>query len=80
MMQIDTPTTKAEALGLALIKHITEAQAIGSALAEKHQEAIQPNSDAMEEDEVPVLPIGSLTSSEASLSNDKEMDTTREEK
>jgi hypothetical protein len=62
----------AKSLGSALIDHITEAQAIGSALAGKYRDTTHEDSDAMEEDEAPSIHIGSFTSSDTSSTANKE--------
>jgi hypothetical protein len=63
-MQVDTDID-AQTLGSELIKHITEGQALGVALAETHRDKTREDSDAMEEDEtIPKTKLGSLTSSE----------------
>jgi cytoskeletal protein RodZ len=68
--------TEATKLGSDLIKHITEAQAIGSALAAQHREPRQYDSDDMEEDEAPLRTNKTLLSdsSTSSVKNTDAMD------
>jgi hypothetical protein len=61
-MQIDETTQ----LGSDLIKHLTDAQVLGAALARKHSHELQQDSDAMEEDEHEPMPIESINTSDAS--------------
>jgi hypothetical protein len=68
-MNINNNDNKTQNIRKALIEHLIEAQAIGSALAQKHRSAMEIDNDAMEEDVPPPQDTAIAISSRESTSS-----------